>query len=72
MTTPTAKRRPPTTVAAPAGEPFDEALALTRRLRLPYLRKALTDVVRAWPAADDPAAGRAGVTLDQHGWVGVT
>ena len=45
MTSPTAKRRPPTTVAAPAGEPFDEALALTRRLRLPYLRRALTDVV---------------------------
>jgi hypothetical protein len=32
-------------VAAPAGDPYDEAIGLTRRLRLPYLRKAMAEVV---------------------------
>jgi hypothetical protein len=37
--------RRPATVAAPAGDPYDEAIGLTRRLRLPYLRKAMAEVV---------------------------
>src|SRR6266542_6005583 len=74
MTT-TTKRRAPATVAAPAGEPFDEAIALTRRLRLPYLRMALTDVVptaraQRWDPAElvrvllaEEAAGRDEATM---------
>jgi DNA replication protein DnaC len=32
-------------VAGPAGDPYDEAIGLTRRLRLPYLRKAMAEIV---------------------------
>jgi DNA replication protein DnaC len=75
MSTATTNRRPPASVAAPAGDPFDEALALTRRLRLPYLRKALSDVVptaraQRWDPAElvrvllaEEAAGRDEATM---------
>ncbi len=75
MTAATTKRRVPAAVAAAAGEPFDEAIALTRRLRLPYLRKALTDVVptaraQRWDPAElvrvllsEEAAGRDEATM---------
>jgi DNA replication protein DnaC len=71
----TAQRRPPATVTAPAGDPLDEALALTRRLRLPYLRKAMADVVptaraQRWDPAElirvllaEEAAGRDEATI---------
>jgi len=73
MTTTTAKR--PATVAAPAGDPLEEALSLTRRLRLPYLRKAMADVVptaraQRWDPAElvrvllaEEAAGRDEATI---------
>ncbi|GAA5102897.1 IS21-like element helper ATPase IstB [Haloechinothrix salitolerans] len=35
----------PTTVAAPTGDPLDEVTALSRRLKLPHLRKALAEVI---------------------------
>jgi DNA replication protein DnaC len=75
VTTSTTQRRPPAAVAAPAGDPFDEALSLTRRLRLPYLRKALTDVIptaraQRWDPAElvrvllaEEAAGRDEATI---------
>jgi DNA replication protein DnaC len=44
-TTTTATSKRPAKVAAPAGDPYDEAIGLTRRLRLPYLRKAMAEVV---------------------------
>jgi DNA replication protein DnaC len=62
-------------VSAPTGDPFDEALSLTRRLRMPYLRKALTDVVptaraQRWDPAElvrvllaEEAAGRDEATI---------
>jgi DNA replication protein DnaC len=69
------KRRPPTQVSAPAGDPLDEALSLTRRLRLPYLRKAMAEVVptaraQRWDPAElvrvllaEEAAGRDEATI---------
>src|ERR671933_1070101 len=75
MTTSTAKRRLPAAVTATNGDPFDEALWLTRRLRLPHLRKALTDVVptaraQRWDPAElvrvllaEEAAGRDEATI---------
>lgn len=69
MTTPRMNTSP-TGVPAAAGEPLDEVIALTRRLRLPHLRKALTDVVptakaQRWEPAEllrvllaEEAAGR--------------
>ena len=75
MTTATAKRRSPATVTAPVSDPMDEALALTRRLRLPYLRKAMADVVptaraQRWDPAElvrvllaEEAAGRDEATI---------
>lgn len=72
MSTTTAKRWPP---AAVAGDPFDEAMSLTRRLRLPYLRRALADVVptaraQRWDPAElvrvllaEEAAGRDEATM---------
>jgi len=38
-------RRPPAQVAAPAGDPLEEATSLARRLRLPYLRSAAAEVI---------------------------
>jgi DNA replication protein DnaC len=58
------------TVAAPAGDPLAEAIALTRRLKLPHLRKAMTDLIptakaQRWDPAEvvrvllaEEAAGR--------------
>ncbi|MBF6150547.1 ATP-binding protein, partial [Nocardia nova] len=35
----------PSRVTGPTGDPLAEAIALTKRLKLPYLRRALTDLV---------------------------
>ena len=65
----------PAVVSASAGDPFDEALELTKRLRLPYLRKAMTEVIptakaQRWDPAEvvrlllaEEAAGRDAATL---------
>jgi DNA replication protein DnaC len=65
----------PTVVAAPAGDPYAEAVELTKRLRLPYLRKAMAEVVptakaQRWDPAEvvrillaEEAAGRDAATL---------
>jgi DNA replication protein DnaC len=65
----------PTTVTAPAGDPLAEAVELTKRLRLPYLRKAMIDLVptakaQRWDPAEivrvllaEEAAGRDAATL---------
>ena len=65
----------PATVTAPAGDPLTEAIELTKRLRLPYLRKAMTDIVptakaQRWDPAEvirillaEEAAGRDAATL---------
>jgi DNA replication protein len=65
----------PVTVAGPAGEAFDEVVALTRRLRMPYLRKAAAEVVptaraQRWDPAEiirvllaEEAAGRDAATI---------
>ena len=44
-TTTHAPRSRPATVTAPLNDPMSEAIELTKRLRLPYLRKAMADVV---------------------------
>lgn len=58
------------TVAAPAGDPLAEAIELTRRLKLPHIRRALTDLIptakaQRWDSAEvvrvllaEEAAGR--------------
>jgi DNA replication protein DnaC len=63
------------TVAAAHGDPFTEAVALTKRLRLPYLRKAVQEIVpiakaQRWDPAEtirvllaEEAAGRDAATL---------
>lgn len=78
MSTTTATRAPrsrPAVVAAPAGDALSEAIELTKRLRLPYLRKAMADVVpttkaQRWDPAEvvrillaEEAAGRDEATL---------
>src|ERR687886_1948016 len=75
MSTTAVKRRAPATVTAPDGDPLAEAITLTRRLRLPYLRKTLTDVVptaraQRWDPAElvrvllaEEAAGRDEATI---------
>jgi len=57
-------------VPGPGGDPLDEAIALTRRLKLPHLRRTLTDVIptakaQRWDPAEvvrvllaEEAAGR--------------
>ncbi|WP_425343128.1 IS21-like element helper ATPase IstB [Nocardia cyriacigeorgica] len=62
-------------VAAPTGDPLAEAIALTKRLKLPYLRRALTDLVptakaQRWDPAEvvrvllaEEAAGRDATNL---------
>lgn len=69
-TTTTARTRRPAEVAAPAGGALDEAIELTKRLRLPYLRRQLGDIVptaraQRWDPAElirvllaEEAAGR--------------
>jgi DNA replication protein DnaC len=68
-------RSRPAVVAGPAGDPLSEAVELTKRLRLPYLRKAMADVVptakaQRWDPAEvvrillaEEAAGRDAATL---------
>ena len=63
------------TVAAAHGDPLAEAVALTKRLRLPYLRKAMAELVptakaQRWDPAEiirvllaEEAAGRDAATL---------
>jgi DNA replication protein DnaC len=63
------------TVAAATGDPLVEAVALTKRLRMPYLRKAMQEVVptakaQRWDPAElirvllaEEAAGRDAATL---------
>lgn len=65
----------PLRVAAANGDPLAEAIALTRRLKLPYLRRALTDLVptakaQRWDPAEvvrvllaEEAAGRDATNL---------
>jgi DNA replication protein DnaC len=65
----------PTVVSAPTGDPYAEAVELTKRLRLPYLRKAMAEVVptakaQRWDPAEvvrillaEEAAGRDAATL---------
>jgi DNA replication protein DnaC len=67
--------RTPAVVSAPAGDALSEAIELTKRLRLPYLRKAMADVVptakaQRWDPAEvvrillaEEAAGRDEATL---------
>ncbi|WP_283206604.1 IS21-like element helper ATPase IstB [Nocardia cyriacigeorgica] len=62
-------------VAGPTGDPLAEAIALTKRLKLPYLRRALTDLVptakaQRWDPAEvvrvllaEEAAGRDATNL---------
>jgi DNA replication protein DnaC len=76
----TATRNPngttrPAVVSAPTGDPYQEAVELTKRLRLPYLRKAMAEVVptakaQRWDPAEvvrillaEEAAGRDAATL---------
>ena len=68
-------RTRPATVTAPLNDPLSEAIELTKRLRLPYLRKAMADVVptakaQRWDPAElvrillaEEAAGRDAATL---------
>nr|WP_305039276.1 MULTISPECIES: ATP-binding protein [unclassified Frankia] len=63
------------TVSGSAGDPLAEAIELTRRLKLPHLRRALTDLVptakaQRWDPAEvvrvllaEEAAGRDAVNL---------
>src|SRR5690606_37612049 len=65
----------PLRVAGPTGDPLAEAIALTKRLKLPYLRRALTDLVptakaQRWDPAEvvrvllaEEAAGRDATNL---------
>ncbi|MBF6102386.1 ATP-binding protein, partial [Nocardia cyriacigeorgica] len=65
----------PLRVAGPNGDPLTEAIALTKRLKLPYLRRALTDLVptakaQRWDPAEvvrvllaEEAAGRDATNL---------
>jgi DNA replication protein DnaC len=65
----------PLRVAAAAGDPLAEAITLTKRLKLPYLRRALTDLVptakaQRWDPAEvvrvllaEEAAGRDATNL---------
>lgn len=65
----------PLRVAGPTGDPLTEAIALTKRLKLPYLRRALTDLVptakaQRWDPAEvvrvllaEEAAGRDATNL---------
>jgi DNA replication protein DnaC len=65
----------PVVVTAAAADPFAEAVALTKRLRLPYLRKAAAEVIPAaraqrWDPAEivrvllaEEAAGRDAATI---------
>jgi DNA replication protein DnaC len=65
----------PLRVAGSAGDPLAEAIALTKRLKLPYLRRALTDLVptakaQRWDPAEvvrvllaEEAAGRDATNL---------
>jgi hypothetical protein len=65
----------PAVVSAPKADVFEEAVALTKRLRLPYLRKAAAEVVPAaraqrWDPAEvlrvllaEEAAGRDAATI---------
>ncbi|MFJ5612589.1 ATP-binding protein [Streptomyces sp. NPDC093221] len=47
---------PASAVAATSGAAFDEAIALTRRLKLPHIRRATTEIVPTAPAQRwDPA-----------------
>lgn len=62
-------------VAGPAGDPLTEAVALTKRLKLPHLRRALTDLIptakaQRWDPAEvvrvllaEEAAGRDAANL---------
>jgi DNA replication protein DnaC len=62
-------------VAGPAGDPLAEAVALTKRLKLPHLRRALTDLIptakaQRWDPAEvvrvllaEEAAGRDAANL---------
>lgn len=74
MTTPL--RTPPrTTVAGSAGDPLAEAIALTKRLKLPHIRRTLTDLIptakaQRWDPAEvvrvllaEEAAGRDAANL---------
>ncbi|MCX4515773.1 IS21-like element helper ATPase IstB [Streptomyces sp. NBC_01619] len=70
MSTPTTRSRRPAQVTGPAGDALDEAIELTRRLRLPHLRKQLTELIptaraQRWDPAElvrvllaEEAAGR--------------
>ncbi|MBF6215857.1 ATP-binding protein [Nocardia puris] len=65
----------PLRVTGPTGDPLAEAIALTKRLKLPYLRRALTDLVptakaQRWDPAEvvrvllaEEAAGRDATNL---------
>ncbi|MBF6216130.1 ATP-binding protein [Nocardia farcinica] len=65
----------PSRVTGPTGDPLAEAIALTKRLKLPYLRRALTDLVptakaQRWDPAEvvrvllaEEAAGRDATNL---------
>jgi DNA replication protein DnaC len=65
----------PATVTAATGDPLTEAVALTKRLRLPYLRKAMQELIptakaQRWDPAEiirvllaEEAAGRDAATL---------
>jgi DNA replication protein DnaC len=65
----------PVVVTAAAGDAFDEAVVLTKRLRMPYLRKAAAEVIPAaraqrWDPAEvlrvllaEEAAGRDAATI---------
>jgi DNA replication protein DnaC len=69
----------PLRVAATTGDPLTEAIALTKRLKLPYLRRALTDLVptakaQRWDPAEivrvllaEEAAGRDATNLRTRG-----
>lgn len=67
---------PPTrTVAGSGGDPLAEAIELTKRLKLPYIRKSLTDLIptakaQRWDPAEavrvlltEEAAGRDATNL---------
>ncbi len=74
MPTPNTAARP-IVVAGPAGDPMAEAIELTKRLKLPYLRKALAEVIptakaQRWDPAElvrvllaEEAAGRDATNL---------
>lgn len=70
QTTTASRTRRPTTVAAPAGDALNEAIELTRRLRLPHVRRQLSELIptaraQRWDPAElvrvllaEEAAGR--------------